>query len=408
MRRTLLSLTACMLLVTTACGGDDGDTDTATQPTATTAAASGPQKLTVNVDGKADKFNGAFLSYFPNAVSARPGDTVEFKNVFTGEPHTVTMGKLVDTGLEAAKGAPPDGPPPAAFGSLPTLIGEEGRPSVHQNAAQPCFLENANPPSDQENKACAKVAQPDFNGRQTYYNSGYLPEGKNFTVKLANDTTPGTYRYYCNLHGPDMSGSIEVKPVGSAVPAPAEVEKAGKAQLDAVVAKLAPAYEAAKSGKAPAPFTGNLAGFASRDVQGASVNEFIPATISAKVNEKVSWTILGPHTISFNSPPDTSKQTPLTVGPDGTVQLVDEAFAPAGGPGQPQEPPPSGPPPTGPPPAPKVIDGGRFDGTSFKSSGIVFSFPPQLYSYSLIFTKAGTYNYLCLIHPGMGGVVTVT
>jgi len=28
-----------------------------------------------------------------------------------------------------------------------------------------------------------------------------------------------------------------------------------------------------------------------------------------------------------------------------------------------------------------------------------------MYSYSLTFTKAGTYSYICLIHPAMTGTV---
>ena len=54
------------------------------------------------------------------------------------------------------------------------------------------------------------------------------------------------------------------------------------------------------------------------------------------------------------------------------------------------------------------LNGGSFDGTSFKSTGVVQSFPPALVAPSITFTKAGTYTYVCLIHPKMGGVVQVT
>jgi plastocyanin len=45
------------------------------------------------------------------------------------------------------------------------------------------------------------------------------------------------------------------------------------------------------------------------------------------------------------------------------------------------------------------------DGTGYRNSGI----PPgtKPYSYKLRFTKAGTFNYLCEIHPGMRGTVKV-
>ena len=38
----------------------------------------------------------------------------------------------------------------------------------------------------------------------------------------------------------------------------------------------------------------------------------------------------------------------------------------------------------------------------------VFSSPGEgFFAYKLTFTKAGTYNYACLIHPAMEGTVTV-
>ena len=57
----------------------------------------------------------------------------------------------------------------------------------------------------------------------------------------------------------------------------------------------------------------------------------------------------------------------------------------------------------------KTVDGGSYDGTAFKSTGFVESDPSsQLVAYTLTFTKAGTYSYVCLVHPNMGGVVQVT
>jgi len=41
------------------------------------------------------------------------------------------------------------------------------------------------------------------------------------------------------------------------------------------------------------------------------------------------------------------------------------------------------------------------------SSGLILSFPPVLTAYKVRFTRAGTYPYECLIHPGMAGTVVV-
>ena len=59
----------------------------------------------------------------------------------------------------------------------------------------------------------------------------------------------------------------------------------------------------------------------------------------------------------------------------------------------------------GPPPPAIHLDAGNFDGSGgLKSSGVGFN-PGD--TYSVTFTKAGTYPYACLIHPGMIGKVVV-
>ena len=57
---------------------------------------------------------------------------------------------------------------------------------------------------------------------------------------------------------------------------------------------------------------------------------------------------------------------------------------------------------------PTPIDGGSYDGSGLHNTGVVQSFPPQLYTYSLAFTTPGSYEYVCLIHPDMKGTINVT
>ncbi|MBV9039764.1 MAG: hypothetical protein JOZ68_02090 [Acidimicrobiia bacterium] len=91
--------------------------------------------------------------------------------------------------------------------------------------------------------------------------------------------------------------------------------------------------------------------------------------------------------------------------PDGAWHLS-PAFGPTGFPPAPQ------PNPNTPPNAPLSVtplNGGTLgDTTTFKSTGAIQSFPPALVAPSITFTKAGTYTYVCLIHPKMGGVVQVS
>ena len=56
----------------------------------------GPQTFTVSVDGKSPSYNLAADAYFPSALKVHPGDTIQFREVWSGEPHTVTFGTLVD------------------------------------------------------------------------------------------------------------------------------------------------------------------------------------------------------------------------------------------------------------------------------------------------------------------------
>jgi hypothetical protein len=57
---------------------------------------------------------------------------------------------------------------------------------------------------------------------------------------------------------------------------------------------------------------------------------------------------------------------------------------------------------------PYLLDGGAYDGTGFKSTGLVGSIPPAVVSYKLTFTKAGTYHFQCLFHQDMKGTIRVS
>src|SRR2546422_965646 len=180
----------------------------------------GPQTFTVSVDGKSPSYNLAADAYFPSALKVHPGDAIQFKEVWSGEPHTVTFGTLVDRSAAA---------PPSIF--------PKGRGDAVQSAAQPCFLDTGAPPV---NAACPKVPQPPFSGLQTFYNSGWLADGSTFSMAMSATIGPGTYTFRCLVH-PGMSGEVDVVASGQAIPGPAEVTAAGAAQLAlAVQAQIPP------------------------------------------------------------------------------------------------------------------------------------------------------------------------
>ena len=362
--------------------------------------------MTVGVDASSKTSQVGFTAYFPNEVTLHPGDTVDFESHFNGEPHTVTFGTLVDQGL--AKASPTDQEEPAELKKIPPLL-PDGPGDAVQASAQPCFLASGDPPASD---ACSKdqQKQPDFDGTQPYYNSGFVPDGEHFKVTLAKDIKPGTYNWFCALHREGMTGKITVVAADAKAQSADDVKQAGQKQLSDKQDKLKSTIEAVKGGTLP-PFiptaapNGVIVGGHSQDVEDAYPVLFGPDKVNVKVGDTVTWTIVGPHTVSFGA--TEALRTFIAKAPDGSVHVNPDSAAPAGGAGQPQGPPPSGD-SNAPPGPPTPIDGGSYDGTGLHSSGIVLSFPPSLFSYSLKFTKAGSYEYVCLVHPDMKGTVNVS
>jgi hypothetical protein len=58
--------------------------------------ADGSNQRTILVDYKHDEFATFFAHNFPTKVTVAQGDTVVFKQTWTGEPHTVSGGKIAD------------------------------------------------------------------------------------------------------------------------------------------------------------------------------------------------------------------------------------------------------------------------------------------------------------------------
>jgi plastocyanin len=378
-------------------------------------ASRGAQTFTVDVDGHNPKVNEAFLAYYPSTVHVHAGDTIVFHEVGNGEPHTVTLGSLTNDVLAAFEKLKPKqlaGTPPKSFlrldAKVPQLL-PQGPGDAIQSAANPCFVTSGAAPAK---SACPKVAQPDFTGKETYYNSGWLESNAKFTVHLSSSIAPGTYRFMCLLHREGMTGKVVVVPSSTSVPSPSAQFAAGQKSLRVTQARLAPAAAALAHGKPPIPVklpgaNPALAGSGTQSVQEAAITEFGPSKISIPVGGSVTWYFIGVHTITFNS--DKSNDDIRSVAPDGTVHLNARALAPAGGPGEPQ--------PKGggggggssnAPPTFKVVASTSWNGVGFLNSGaFVNSNPPLIEGYKLTFTKAGTYKYICTVHDDMKGEVDV-
>jgi plastocyanin len=380
--------------------------------------------MKILVDYKHDQFAGSFNSFFPKRAKVHAGDTIAFKQFWSGEPHSVTMGTLVDElgkpfwdiidplfrgdHIEVPKDDPPGTDP--FFETLPFMADEESLVPV-QAAAQPCYLDEGAPDFSDPAKPCPKREQPAFNGRQSYYNSGFIPfqgeKGNSFTLPLADDIAPGTYHFYCNWHFVGMSGVVEVVPDSAPASSQNELNRKVRDEVAFDVGILNKALATARSGHGQSlPSVGaalDKEQEAAYPLFHAQIDEFVPPTVTTKVGEKVTWTFDGTHNIAFNVP----KYFPVFgVKEDGTVTLDKRGFEAVKFPPPPEQPQPTGDgSEQGPPPEPRKVDGGTFDGTGgLHSTGVDYNPGDQ---FSLVFTKSGTYLFACLLHPPMVGKVIV-
>jgi plastocyanin len=441
----------------------------------------GSNERTVLVDYSYDEFATAMFKNFPAKMAVTPGMTVVFKQSWTGEPHTVTGGKLVDEMM--SKGAPwidifgtfevlagsgvPDpastsGPASDFFDAidrskesaardkfnaawdalrkqgvplvdrkdtgdlsmseLDAMVTKQsdaffediglpwafGETNITQNGGQPCYLTKGLPPKD-ERKACsdAQQSQPEFDGKSSYYNSGIIPyegpQGNTFRVKLADDIAPGTYYFYCAVHGPDQSTTLEVERSGANIPSQEDVSREARKEIDQFAEPMVEVFNDAKDDEVDLDGQKLRGPFAGLNVPVHGIlNEMVPATVRTKVGQEVTWKMMGAdHSISFDVP----RYFPIMrFANSGKISLNPQLEKPAGG---------SPPLPedvvTGPDDAGTgviKVDGGTYDGSGFFSSGLISSEPYA--EYTLRFSKSGTYKYACLLHPAMVGTVQVT
>lgn len=370
------------------------------------------QTFTVNVDGHNPKANEAFIAYYPSTVRVHPGDTVVFHEVGNGEPHTVTFGTPINTLLTAFEKLTPkqqQGTPPKSFirldAKVPQLL-PQGPGDAIQASANPCYLNSGSPP---KKTACPKAAEPDFTGKESFYNSGWLDSKAKFTIHLSSSITPGTYRFMCLLHREGMTGKVVVVPSSTSVASPGAQFAAGQKTLQATEAKLQSVATALRQGKPPIPVklpgaNPALAGSGSQAVNEAAVTEFGPPKIHIAVGGSVTWYFIGVHTITFDS--NKTDDDIRSVAPNGTVHLNSKALAPAKSPGEPQSSSGGG---SGNAVHFKVVASTKWNGAGFLNSGIFANSnpPSNIEGYKITFTKAGKYKYICTVHDDMKGEVDV-
>jgi plastocyanin len=240
-------------------------------------------------------------------------------------------------------------------------------------------------------------------------------------VPLADDIRPGSYTYYCNIHQLFQNGTIEVVPPDEPIPSQAEVSREAYTQIKDLAAPLLQAHRQAVATQGETEIIGltvrkPFAGwFPDNNETLGWINEFVPKRTEITAGQTLTWSFVGAHTVSFDVPAYFSE---FVVEPDGTVEWTRDAVAPQGrrlvtndadqpaGPSEPPSEQPSAEPApsedSGPGFPVRDADAGRWDGNGFLSSGVQSGG-----TYTVTFTKPGTYPYACLIHPRMVGEVVV-
>ncbi|NQW22556.1 MAG: hypothetical protein HQ475_03830 [SAR202 cluster bacterium] len=311
----------------------------------------------------------AINAYFPSKVTVRAGDTLTWGLGHPDEPHTISF-------LSGS-------PRPADLVAI-----EGGAPTDVQLTPSTQFPTRA--PGDPVET---------YNGT-SFISSGLVatfPQGPPGTPPYDTYSlvmgTPGTYDYVCFLH-PSMKGSVTVVPSNATdVSSQAEIDSQAEAEEAALLAEVDPIRAGGnlvRSERGPNGTTiwNVRAGSAGRDSR-SEIYEFLSKEISIKEGDTVVWSVKGPsiHTVTFHpgqEKPGFITVLPQEAGPPTLQVPANVAFL--------------------------VKPSGEFDGTGYWNSGLMDIFEPDRpTSFSMTFTEAGVYDYICAVHDslGMNGTVTV-
>ena len=308
------------------------------------------------------KYNPDVNAFFPQKVTIHVGDTVSFIRGMM--PHTVDI-------------------PPVGGQDLPLIA--PGAPGAVKDAAGNPFWFSGTLPSLGLNPQLLPGGPTNvsYDGTKRVESGFFLGNGDApaFNVKF---TKAGVYKVFCDIHY-GMAGTVVVLPKSKPVPSAAQA----KARLDRQIAADVKALKAAAKIK-PAADTVSVG---SAGPGGAELFAMFPSTLHVKVGTVVTFSMSRDtrevHTVTFGS------QAYLTTLAHGLLSdplLTQQDLYPSDFPA------------LGPIAVSPTSHGNGFanlggldrDGTT-----------PLPVSGQVKFTAAGTYHYVCLIHPFMQGTIIV-
>jgi plastocyanin len=220
--------------------------------------------------------------------------------------------------------------------------------------------------------------------------SGFTPPGAPSKPYVLRFTKTGTFKYVCVIH-PGMDGSIKVVSKRRRIPSAKAFARATRRNLAAW------AKTARKLGTYKPPANTVTGG---HDKGGVVQLKFFPSSIHVPVGGTVKFVVTSrteAHTASFGDAGYLNQTadgiiTPVATGAGPPTLNFSPVIA------FPSDPPPALPPYTGGEHGNGFLNTGMLDGDSAT---------PSPTTSRITFTKAGTYQYICLVHPFMKASVVV-
>ena len=339
-----------------------------TQPSASAAASPAPTIAVTNAPAGPATFhvlagrndgNRDVEAYMPADIKIRVGDTIEW-TARGIEGHTITFGDGDDVLFKLGDYLVPNPADPTERIFNPKV-------------------------------ALRSVKQGPHDGSNTFITSGFIGVPAEQTYSLTFEKA-GLYSYLCLVHPFTMTGTVSVEPAATQVDSPATVSARGQAELTKYMAALADEgrrlNDNARSAPGPGATTTHYVQVGAITDQG-QMALYAPGVLDISSGDTVIFQNddRNFHNVIFKGSGELPSGIGIITDPDGRGLNFSLANASA-----------------------RFVDppSGGFDESTFLSSGSMGVLQPRL-TWTLRFTKPGTYVYACTIHVlgGMTGVINV-
>jgi plastocyanin len=300
-------------------------------------------------------------------------------NAFFNKKTTINVGDTVSFQL---RGFHTVDFPAKGGAAVPLIVPGKLATGVNDAAGNPFWFDGKVPNVGLNPTLFAAPKAKTFNGSQRWDSGAGVGNGppKPFKLKF---TKAGTYKYFCDVH-PGMIGTIVVKPAGKAIPS-------AKQDAAATVAQVTADVKAAKKAAAT-----------KQPANTVSLGESTPGGVELYAMFPTSLTVNAGTVVTFQMSKHTFETHTATFGDKNTLTSLSNRFRqgasfPAQGvyPSDPTQP---------------VTESPTNHGNGFANVGALDNNPatkPIPSSGKIDFTTAGTYHFICLIHPTMPGTIIV-